>query len=59
MAGRRRRGRAPAAGAPLPLALDGAPAAVFPTALFRQTLELSSDEQGWAHLGPFAARHAP
>jgi uncharacterized LabA/DUF88 family protein len=27
------------------------PAAEFPTALFRQALEQSSDEQGWAHLG--------
>jgi hypothetical protein len=27
------------------------PAAEFPTALFRQALDQSSDEQGWAHLG--------
>lgn len=30
---------------------NSAPAAEFPTALFRQALEQSSDEQGWAHLG--------
>ncbi len=27
----------------------------FPTALFQQALEQSSDEQGWAHLGPFGS----
>jgi len=31
------------------------PAVAFQTALFQQALEQSSDEQGWAHLGPFGS----
>lgn len=31
------------------------PSGELPTALFQQALEQSSDEQGWAHLGPFGS----
>jgi len=46
---------APAASTSAPLTLAGASRALFPAEFFRQALELSSDEQGWAHLGLFGS----